>query len=141
MSGRIKSWLWAGAVAALLAACAAPPRPPLEVNAFGVHVAAEHNGSAITLEPGQALVVHLSTNVSQNQEWSLVDFEPGVLTGPSASAFEREARSSNFSEASGAAVWRFMPAAAGTVTLKFDYRNPRALEPASRTVNYTVTVR
>ena len=141
MSSRIKKWVWTGAAVALLAACAAPQRPPLEVNAFGVHVTAEHSGSAITLERGQELVVRLGTNVSQNQEWSLLDFVPGVLTGPSAPVFEREARSSNFNEASGATVWRFMPAAAGTVTLKFDYRHPRSIEPASRTVNYTVTVR
>ena len=141
MSSRIIKWVWGSALVVLLGACAAPQRPPLEVNAFGVHVAAEHSGSAITLEPGQALVVHLATNVSQNQEWSLVDFKPGVLTGPSAPVFEREARSSNLTEASGDAVWRFMPTAAGTVTLKFDYRHPRSIEPASRTVNYTVTVR
>ena len=141
MSSGMKNWAGAGAAVLLLVACAAPQRPQLDVNPFGVQVRAEHSGSGITLEREQELVVRLASSVNENQEWSLVDFVPGVLTGPSAPAFEREPRSSSFNDASGAAVWRFKPAAAGTVTLKFDYRHPRSLEPASRTVNYIVTVR
>ena len=141
MASGMKNWVGIGAAVLLVAACAAPQRPPLEVNPFGVHVGAEHSGSGITLEPEQELVVRLATSVSQNREWTLVDFAPGVLTGPTAPVFEREPLSSNFSGASGAAVWHFKPAAAGTVTLKFDYRHPRTLDPAARTVSYTVTVR
>jgi hypothetical protein len=112
----VKTCLWAGAL--LLSACAAPQRPQPEVNAFGVQVAAEHSGTAIKLERGQVLVVRLA-----------------------APAFERDPQAANSGDASGAAVWRFLPAAAGTVMLKFDYRHPRTLAPASLTVNYTVTVR
>jgi predicted secreted protein len=141
MSSGMKSAPMACALLVLLAGCAAPQRTQPLIDAFGVHAAAEHSGSSITLERAQTLEVRLATNVSQNEEWSLVDFVPGVLTASTTPAFEREARTSNVNDASGAAVWRFKPAAAGTVTLKFDYRHPRTLAPASRTVNYTVTVR
>ncbi len=143
MPSDMKTRLLTGAVLMLVVACAAPlpPRPPPQTSAFGVQVAAEHSGSIITLEREQTLLVRLATNVSQNREWSLVDFVPGVLTGPAAPVFERDPRGSNFDGTSGAAVWHFKPAAAGTVTLKFEYRHPRTLAPAIQTVNYTITVR
>ena len=141
MSSGMKKWVGTGAVALLVVACAAPQRPQIDVNPFGVHVGAEHSGSGITLEREQKLVVRLATITSQNREWALVDFAPGVLTGSTAPVFERESLASNFNDASGVAVWHFKPAAAGTVTLKFDYRHPRTLDPAARTVSYTVTVR
>ncbi|MEO8060206.1 MAG: protease inhibitor I42 family protein [Burkholderiales bacterium] len=137
----MKKCLWSGAAAALLVSCAAPQRPPFDVNAFGVYVAAEHSGSAITLEPGQVLVVRLVSDVNQIREWTLLDFVPGVLVGPTAPVFERPPPAANLDVTLGAAVWRFKPAAAGTVTLKFEYRHPRSLEPATQTVNYAVTVR
>ena len=141
MASEMKNRALIGAAALLLAACAAPQRPQLDVNPFGVQVRAEHTGSGITLEREQELVVRLTSSVHENREWTLVDFAPGVLTGTTAPVFERESLSSNFNDASGAAVWHFKPAAAGTVVLKFDYRHPRTLDPASRTVSYTVTVR
>ena len=131
----------AGAALVLLAACAAPPPPQPEVGRYGVNVAAEHSGSKITLEPGQELVVRLTTIASPTSEWSLVDFKPGVLTGQTAPKFEREVEASNPIQAGGFEVWRFRPAAAGTMTLKFDYRRMRTLDPATQTVSYTVTVR
>ena len=141
MSMGMKQWSVVGAAFMLLAACAAPPRPEPAVDRYGVNVAAEHSGSSITLEPGQELVVRLSTIASSTSEWSLVDFKPGVLTGRTAPKFEREVEVSNPIQAVGNEVWRFRPAAAGTVTLKFDYRPMRTLDPATQTVNYTVTVR
>lgn len=142
MSTGMKRWLLAGAVLALVAACTAPPRPDPEVNRYGVHVAAEHSGSSIALEPGQELVVRLASLLGPSTEWSIVDFKPGVLTGPSAPRFEPEKRMSQLNEpAAGFEVWRFKPAAPGTVTLKFEYRRIRSLDPATETVTYTVTVR
>lgn len=141
MTSEMKTWVGIGAVVLLLAACAAPQRPRPEVDAFGVHVAEEHSGSAITLDTGQVLVVRLATRINQNREWSLVDFASGVLTGLAAPAFERDLLAAHTGDASGNTVWRFKPGMAGTVTLKFDYRQPRTLEPPTRTVSYTVTVR
>lgn len=141
MSSGVKKWSVVGAALMLLAACATPPPPQPEIDRYGVNVAAEHSGSKITLEPGQELVVRLTTIASPTSEWSLVDFKPGVLTGASAPKFEREIEASNPIQAVGNEVWRFRPAAAGTVTLKFDYRRMRTLDPATQTVTYTVTVR
>lgn len=144
-SGLLKKWAGVGAAVLLLAACSAPPpqqtRPEPRVDAFGVHVSAEHSGGSVTLEREQYLVVRLSTAVSQNREWELVDFVPGVLTGSAVPAFQRDPRAAASGDASGHAVWNFKPGSVGTVTLKFDYRNPRTRDPASRTVSYTVTVR
>lgn len=137
----MKRWAAFGATVLLLAGCAAPQRPQPNISLLGVQVGAEHSGSGITLQREQELVVRLATSVSQNQEWVLVEFAPGVLTGSTVPVFERESLSSNFNDASGAAAWHFKPAAAGTVTLRFDYRHPRTLDPASQTVSYTVTVR
>jgi predicted secreted protein len=138
----MKHWALAAAAVSLVAACAAPPQPQPrpQVNAFGVHVAAEHSGSSITLERDRALEVRLGMSVTENREWELVDFAPGVLSGAAAPHFEREQSAANYNEAAGAAVWHFKAAAAGTVMLKFEYRNPRTITPASRTVNYTVVV-
>ncbi len=141
MSSGLKKWTCAGAMLLLVAACAAPERPRPEVNRYGVNIGVEHSGSAITLERDQELVVRLATLVSPGSEWALVDFTPGVLTGQTAAKFEREVRVSNANDAAGFEVWRFKPAAAGTVTLKFDYRRAFRLDPATQSVSYTVTVR
>jgi predicted secreted protein len=141
MSIGMKQWSVAGAALMLLAACETPPRPEPVVDRYGVNVAAEHSGSSITLASGQELVVRLTTIASPTSEWSLVDFKPGVLAGKTAPEFEREIEARNPIQAVGNEVWRFRPAAAGTVTLKFHYRPMRTLDPATQTVTYTVTVR
>lgn len=145
MSSGLKKWGTVGAAVLLLAACgAAPPAPRVEpprVDRFGVHVSDEHSGGSVTLEREQKLEVSLSTVLSQNREWELVGFAPGVLTGPTVPTFERDPQAAHSGDASGNAVWHFKPGAPGTVTLKFDYRNPRTREPVSRTVSYTVIVR
>jgi hypothetical protein len=141
MSSRMKQWSLLGAALVLLTACATPPRPEPAVDRYGVNVAAEHSGASITLAPGQELVVRLTTIASHTSEWSLVDFKPGVLEGQTAPKFEREIEANNPLQAVGFEIWRFRPLGAGTVTLKFDYRPMRTLDPASQTVTYTVTVR
>ena len=144
LNGTKKMWAGVGAVVLLLAACSAAPlqqpRPEPRVDAFGVHVSAEHSGGSLTLEREQKLEVSLLTVLSQNREWELVGFVPGVLTGATVPTFERDPQAAHSGDASGNAVWHFKPGAAGTVTLKFDYRNPRTREPVSRTVSYIVTV-
>ena len=137
----------AAALALLAAACAMPEKPvpvaPLPVvQSPGkrlVSVSAAQSGAQVTLDKAQVLVVRLPLGVAAGVEWSLVDLKPGVLSVQGAK-FERELRSSNDEESSGAMVWHFVPAASGTVTLNFDLRRPRRLDPAVRTVSYIVTV-
>ena len=141
MLNGMAKWSWVAALLVLIAACAAPERPKPEVGRHGVSVSAEHSGSSIELGRDQELVVRLATPANTASEWSLIDSAPGVLAGQGASKFERESWATSSDDGSGAVVWRFKPAAAGTAALKFEYRRVRSLDPATQTVTYTVTVR
>jgi predicted secreted protein len=127
---------------AAAAASAPAPRPVLIQNTGGrsITVADDNSGAGIVLEPTQELVVRLPLLATTGREWSLVDLVPGVMAVQSTS-FERAARDTNIGEAAGSSVWRFKPIAAGTVTLRFDLRRPRSLDPAVQTVTYAVTVK
>ena len=132
----------------LLAACASgeqakPVVVQPVVRAEGqrsISVTAEQSGAEIELGREQELVVRLATGSTDGQEWSLVDFAPGVLnaTGPK---FERDLRSTTIDDATGTSLWRLRPSAPGTVALRFEYRRPRRLDPATQVVTYRVTVR
>lgn len=125
----------------VLAACAAPERPVPDVARREVTLLAIHDGSRVEIGRDQALVVRLSLPITNDYAWSLVEFTPGALAAPGASKFERQARDSNFNDAGGAEVWHFVPAAAGSATLKFEYRHVRAIDPSPKTVSFAVTVR
>jgi len=124
------------------AASAPAPRPVLIQNTGGrsITVGDDKSGASIELEPAQELVVRLPLLATTGREWSLVDLAPGVLSVQSTS-FERASRDTNIFEAAGSSVWHFKPVAAGTVTLRFDLRRPRSLDPAVQTVTYAVTVK
>ena len=138
-------------LATLVAACAAgdkvkPVVVQPVVTAPGqkvVTVTAGQNGAVIELGLEQELVVRLATNVTSGREWSLVDLAPGVLgvLGVSGPVFERDLRTANPGEAAGTSVWRLRPMAAGAVTLRFEYRRPRKVEPVAEVVTYAVTIR
>ena len=135
-------------LATLVAACAAgdkvkPVVVQPVVTAPGqkvVTVTAGQNGAVIELGLEQELVVRLATNVTSGREWSLVDLAPGVL-GVNGPVFERDLRTANPGEAAGTSVWRLRPMAAGAVTLRFEYRRPRKVEPVAEVVTYAVTIR
>ena len=105
-----------------------------------IAVGDDKSGAAIVLEPAQELVVRLPLLATTGREWSLVDLAPGVLAVQSTS-FERASRDVNYGEAAGSSIWHFRAVAAGTVTLRFDLRRPRSLEPAVQTATYAVTVK
>jgi len=147
----MKSGVWMrGAVGvsllALLGACASgdkakPVVQPL-VKAEGkrsVTVTAEQSGATIELGLDQTLVVRLATGSTGKQEWSLVGLAPGVLN-PVGPTFERELPSNTDNVASGSSIWRLQPTAAGKVDLRFEYRRPRSVEPATDVVTYVVKV-
>ena len=142
-------------VPALLAGCSMlglskPPEPkpaaapaPVLIQGAGQKsntVGDDKSGAAVVLEPAQELVVRLPLIATTGREWSLVDLTPGVLAVRSAS-FERAPRDVDSSEATGSSIWHFRAVAAGNVTLRFDLRRPRSLDPAVQTVTYAVTVK
>lgn len=152
---RIRQGAAVAIVPALLAGCSMlglskPPEPkpaaapaPVLIQGAGqksITVGDDKSGAAIALEPAQELVVRLPLLATTGREWSLVDLAPGVLAVQSTS-FERAPRDVNFGEAAGSSIWHLRAVAAGTVTLRFDLRRPRSLDPAVQTVTYAVTVK
>jgi predicted secreted protein len=137
---------WASGVALAisigLAACATPEERERRIDTGG-HVVTLTPGSASALEMrrDQELRIRLTVEPNNNREWTLVEIDAAVLAQQGARTFERKDLVSNFSEAAGADVFRFKPVGPGTTTLKFDYRRPRDLEPATQSLSYTVTVK
>lgn len=145
----LRAWSGVALAAAMLAACSTadkpkqPPPPPPVVGNPGqliVKVTDANAGASVTLERGQALVVNLPVRITTGLEWSLVDLKPGVLTSLG-SSFERSSIFADDSQAGGTMMWRLKPEAAGAVTLSFELRRPRRLEPAVQTITYDVTVK
>ena len=133
---------------ALLAACgtvqkAAPVAVQAVVSGPGqasVTVSDRQSGASVVLESTQALVVKLPNDVTSVRDWALIDLQPGVLA-LQRSTFENAVRRPLGDEYVGTAVWRFVPRAAGTVTLTFELRRPHSVGPAAQTVTYRVTVK
>ena len=132
----------------MLAGCASGDKPkpvmtqPL-VKAVGqqsLTVTEAQAGAEIELGREQELIVRLSTGGTSGREWSLVDLAPGVLvaTGPK---FQRALLGTTDDDSSGQLIWRLRPSAAGSASLRFEYRRPRNTEAAAAVVTYVVTVR
>jgi hypothetical protein len=132
----------------LLAACASteapkPAAPQATIEAptkAWVGVTDAEAGARIVVARTQTLVVSLAVAGNQNSDWSVVDLKPGVLR-PAGSKFERALRDTDAEESAGSTVFRFMPEAAGEVTLGFELRLPHAVGAPLRTVSYAVTVK
>lgn len=133
---------------ALLVACgtaqkAAPVAVQAVVSSPGqasITVSDRQSGASVVLDSTQALVVKLPNDVTSVRDWALIDLQPGVLA-LQRSTFENAVRRPLGDEYVGTAVWRFVPQAAGTVTLTFELRRPHRVEPAAQTVTYRVTVK
>ena len=143
---RVRNGLWAMALV-MLAGCAAGDKlkpvatQPL-IKAVGqqsLTVTEVQAGAGIELGREQELIVRLTTVGTSGREWSLVDLAPGVLvaTGPK---FQRALIGTTDDDSSGQSIWRLRPSAAGSVSLRFEYRRPRNTEAAAAVVTYAVTV-
>ena len=144
---RVRNGLWAMALV-MLAGCAAGDKlkpvatQPL-IKAVGqqsLTVTEVQAGAGIELGREQELIVRLTTVGTSGREWSLVDLAPGVLvaTGPK---FQRALIGTTDDDSSGQSIWRLRPSAAGSVSLRFEYRRPRNTEAAAAVLTYVVTVR
>lgn len=144
---RVRKGVWM-AVFVALAGCASGDKPKLAVvqplvKAVGqqsLTVTEAQAGAVIELGREQELVVRLATSGKGDREWSLVDLAPGVLVA-SGPKFQRALLGATDDDASGQSIWRLRPSAAGSVSLRFEYRRPRNTEPAVAVVTYAVTVR
>ena len=105
-----------------------------------LQVGLDQAGARVELGLDQQLQVRLLTNVALTPEWALVGHTPGVVEvqGP---RFEPDARGSVSGPVEGDTVWLVRPTAAGTVTLRFEYRRPRNTAPATQVVTFDVIVR
>ena len=149
---RVPSVAWSVGLSlcvALLAACGTPEKAvPAAVQAVvvsspgqaAITVSDRQSGASVVLEPTQALVVKLPSDVTSVRDWALIDLQPGVLA-LQRSTFENAVRRPLGDEYVGTAVWRFSPQAAGTVTLTFELRRPHSVGPAAQTVTYRVTIK
>lgn len=132
----------------LTSACAGPavspvPAPVPTLQSPGrasITVRDDASGSTVVLDRNQELVVRLPDAVIAGTAWSLVGLKPGVLN-LRATGFERPQSSPDGADAAGTRIWRFQPEAAGTLAIQFDLKRPQSVEPAVRSVTYTVTVR
>jgi hypothetical protein len=152
MTKKMRAWgtlmLWVPLV--LVAACSteekvkpapvqkvvqSPGKAVVTVNEFS-------DGASVVLDANQELRVELpdsAYSVNSNMDWSVADLKPGVLD-VLGSKFER-AGEGYMMDAAGTTIWRLKPLAAGRVTLKFELRKLRSLEPPKRTLTYDVTVK
>jgi len=142
MLNGLRTFMPVAVVSMVLAGCATPQERERKVDTGGrVVTLTAGSASSIELRRDQELRVRLATDGTDGREWSLVEMVPGVLVQEGARGFEREGLVSNIGQAAGAEVFRFKPLAAGTTTLKFDFRRPHDLRPATQSVSYTVSVR
>ena len=123
-----------------------PAVPPRTIELPGRHlvtVGERDAGATIVLDAAQELSVRLpldSLDVTAGLDWLLVSVKPDVLAS-GVSKFERGPRDSNNEELGGDVVWRFMPQAAGSTTLRFDLKRTHSLDPPTRSASYIVRVK
>lgn len=100
------------------------------------------NGSAVTLAPGQVLVIHLASNPSTGYSWGRTDADTTVLVQEGEAAFEPGAGSEGKVGAGGTETLRFRAGQAGETTLELGYRRAweKGIDPIE-TFQVQVTVR
>jgi predicted secreted protein len=104
-----------------------------------VRVSIDDSGADIVLEPSQQLAISLELKVRTGLDWSLVDFQPGVLA-VQRTRFEPSSRPIDYEQGIGYSEWQMKAEAPGRVTLKFDLRRARSLDPPAQTVTFNVSV-
>ena len=148
--GRALALLAAPCVPVLLAACGlfdtdrkVEKPPPTVVSGSGASVTVRdpQSGDPVELRAGQDLTVQLRLGGTAVSDWSLVDFQPGVLTEIGKPRFQQDVVAGTYGEIAGTQSWRFTAVKPGQVTLRFELRVPRSRDPASATATFPVTVR
>ena len=125
-------WLVCGLLL-LVASCAA--RPP-------VVVTTAEEGRAVTLSPGDELIVRLAANRTTGYRWQLADDPAPVLASEAEVTYEPLEAGDGRVGAGGNDVWRFRAAQPGEAELVFEYWRPweRSPTPAD-SISFAITVR
>jgi inhibitor of cysteine peptidase len=102
-------------------------------------ITAADAGHPITLRIGEELVLNLECNPSTGYDWFLTDAKNPVLSSLGKPAYVQGRSTPG---AGGIESWNFRASAAGTQTLKLEYRRPweKNTSPA-KTAIFQVTVR
>ncbi len=102
----------------------------------------DDNGRALTLKPGQVLVIHLAANPTTGYTWALGEVNEGVLRQAGEAGYTPAPAGQGEVGTGGTAVWRFVAVGIGTTTLKLVYIRPWEKPPkAAQTFSLTVTVK
>jgi predicted secreted protein len=103
-----------------------------------VVVSERQNGSMIEMTRGQRLVVRLTTRSGTGYSWAPLPVADGILR-----LAKSETRRNNDRPGSAATqIFTFVPAAAGTADVEFDYRRPWLKDkPAARSFRLRAVVR
>jgi len=119
-----------------LAACAGAPREGSAPTTAPVVVDASTAERAVTLRPGQELVVRLRSNPSTGYRWGIAQGATTVLAPAGPPAFEADANAEGRLGAGGVETFRFTAVATGREALRFAYRRPweKDAAPASTAV-------
>ncbi len=137
MSNRRISFPLAVAVFAV-AACRSGDRSQGEA----VALAEADSGANITAPIGKEIVLTLSTTPGTGYSWMLVDSAAPVLRLLEGAAVTRDSAASTKVGAPAAATWKFRAGAAGTGTIRLEYRRPWERDvPAARLYQVSVEVR
>jgi inhibitor of cysteine peptidase len=144
MSTQIKTLIIVILLAALLAltGCAA-------INASGAsgdnEVAAgiAQDGQQVELNQGQVLVVTLASNPTTGYSWAVAAVDPALLAQAGDPVYNApDEQKTPLVGAGGSETLRFTASAAGTTTLRLEYRRPwEKDQPAAQTYTLQVVVR
>ena len=124
-------WLCAAVLAASIGGCLTP--------LADIYLDESANGSTVTVSVSEQIVVTLVSNASTGYQWELTQLDTAVLEN---TAQTYVAPAIAIPGAPGSERWEFVARAAGTTTLRLEYRRPwedQEVDPAD-TFEVTVTV-
>lgn len=82
------------------------------------------NGTAITLQPSDVLIITLNANPETGYAWELFEVDPGVLTPDGLPHFEPGSSATDLTGGSGTQTFRFLPGGTGETKLVLGYWGP-----------------
>ncbi len=131
-----KPWLWMGMFVFLLVACGR------SATSAPVVVTDDANGTTVTLQPGQTLVVRLAANPTTGYLWQIAEVDRAVLRPLGEEAgYTPQASDGARLGAGGTAEWRFEAVGQGTTVLTLHYLRPWEADAApARTFTLTVKI-